>query len=200
MQVGITGGIGAGKSYICRIFKVLGAPIYNADIQAKMLMREDPKIIKEIISVFGKDAYLQNGMLNRPFLARQIFSDKRKLETMNSIVHPRVADHYNDWVRIELQIHPYVVKEAALMFTNGNYKKLDKVIVVDAPIEKRVQRVLERDHRPKNQIEDIINKQQGEEKLFNLADIKLQNDDSSLLIPEIINLHRSFSNYEILVK
>lgn len=193
MQIGITGGIGAGKSFVCRIFKVLGTPIYNADDNAKVLMTEDPELIQKIKAVFGEEAYLENGKLNRAYLANQIFKDQKKLTAINEIVHPRVAEHYNDWVTIELKKHPYVVKEAALMFKNGNYKKMDKVIVVDAPSEKRIQRIIERDHRTPLQIEAIIGKQKDEEELFNLADIKINNDDTSLLIPQIIELHKSFS-------
>ncbi|KXX67896.1 dephospho-CoA kinase [Flammeovirga sp. SJP92] len=193
MQVGITGGIGAGKSFICRVFKVLGTPIYNADASAKMLMTEDLEIINEIKKVFGEEAYLENGKLNRAYLANQIFNDQKKLTAINEIVHPRVATHYENWAQIQLRKHPYVVKEAALMFSNGNYKKMDKVIVVDAPIEKRIQRVVARDHRSPKQIEDIIEKQKKEEDLFGLADYRLNNDDSTLLIPQIIELHKTFS-------
>lgn len=196
MQIGITGGIGAGKSFICRVFKVLGTPIYNADTNAKMLMTENLEIINEIKAVFGEDSYLENGKLNRAYLANQIFKDQNKLTRMNEIVHPRVDEHYENWVKIELQKHPYVVKEAALMFSNGSYKKMDKVIVVNASSEKRIQRVIKRDHRTPSQIAEIIGKQKKEEELFNLADITINNDDSTLLIPQIIELHKSFSLVE----
>ncbi|WP_052432142.1 dephospho-CoA kinase [Flammeovirga pacifica] len=199
MQVGITGGIGAGKSYICRLFKVLGVPIYNADNSAKMLMVEDPEIIELVTTNFGKQSYFPNGMLNRKYLATQIFTDESKLQMMNEIVHPKVRKHYNDWVEIQLRKNDYIIKEAALMFTNDHYKELDKVIVVKAPYEDRIKRVLERDKRPKQQIEEIINKQRKEEELSVLGDYFVSNDDSKLIIPQVIELHRQFSEMNSLV-
>ncbi|ANQ50484.1 dephospho-CoA kinase [Flammeovirga yaeyamensis] len=199
MQVGITGGIGAGKSYICRLFKVLGVPIYNADNSAKMLMVEDSEIIDLIKSNFGEKSYFPNGMLNRKYLASEIFSDQGKLNLMNEIVHPRVKSHYNDWVEIQLKKNNYIIKEAALMFTNDHYKELDKVIVVKAPYEDRIKRVLERDKRPKQQIEEIIKKQKQEEELSVLGDYEITNDDSKLIIPQVIELHRQFCEMNSLV-
>ncbi|WP_211093317.1 MULTISPECIES: dephospho-CoA kinase [Flammeovirga] len=199
MQVGITGGIGAGKSYICRLFKVLGVPIYNADNSAKMLMVEDPEIIDLVKSNFGAESYFPNGYLNKKYLANQIFSSKEKLEKMNEIVHPRVKQHYDDWVKIQLLKNAYVIKEAALMFTNEQYKSLDKVIVVRAPYEDRIKRVLSRDNRPQHQIEEIIDKQRQEEELSTLADFVINNDEKHLIVPQVIELHKSFVTLNTLV-
>ncbi|PWJ36099.1 dephospho-CoA kinase [Sediminitomix flava] len=191
-QIGITGGIGVGKSIVCRIFQNLGIPIYDADSMAKKLMVEDEVLIQGIISEFGSESYSINGELNRSYLANVVFHDAEKVKILNHLVHPRVAKHYQNWV-ISNNKAPYLLKEAALLFESGGAKVLDEIIVVTAPLDVRINRVLQRDpHRDKNQILAIIEKQMSEEEKIKMSDHILQNDDSSLLIPQIMKLHEYF--------
>ena len=147
LQIGITGGIGSGKSLVCRIFSRFGIPVYDADRRAKSLMTTDGILISQIMKEFGDLSYDEKGELNRTYIAAKVFSDEGQLGKLNSLVHPRVAVDYQNWLT-EHKDACYVVKEAALLFEAGSNKLMDKVIVVTAPEELRIQRVLARDrHR-----------------------------------------------------
>ncbi len=156
MIVGLTGGIGSGKTTVAKEFEKLGVPVYIADEEAKKLMNRSPVIQRELTHLFGKDAYV-NGELNRPFIANIIFNDKSFLEKMNAIVHPRVAKHFNKW--IFKQNAPYVIKEVAILFENGGDQACDYIITVVAPKAVRIKRLLERDNTSKEKIEAIMNNQ-----------------------------------------
>ncbi|MEQ8555960.1 MAG: dephospho-CoA kinase [Cyclobacteriaceae bacterium] len=186
-KIGITGGIGAGKSIISRIFKLLGIPVYDADTRAKWLMKHDQELKKGIIRLFGNEAYTQEG-LNRTFIAGQTFRDQAKLDQLNGLVHPAVG---NDYVKWEMeQESPYTLKEAALLFEAGSYKDLDLIIVVSAPEELRIERVLKRDtHRSRKDIEAIISKQWPQEKKESKADFVIYNNGKSLVIPQVLSIH-----------
>jgi dephospho-CoA kinase len=193
LQIGITGGIGSGKSLVSKIFSALGIPIYDADSHAKELMTTDGILISQIKKEFGDLSY-EDGSLNRAYLANHVFHDEQKLEKLNSLVHPRVALHYQNWF-LKNSDKPYVLKEAALLFETGSYKLLDKIIVVTAPEELRIQRVIVRDpHRTVEQIKAIVGKQMPEHKKQELADYLVVNDETQLLIPQILHLHRVFSD------
>jgi dephospho-CoA kinase len=188
-KVGITGGIGAGKTMVSKVFRVLGIPLYNADDRAKWLMAHDEPLRNVICSEFGKEAYHQDGSLNRGFLASKVFSDPVKTEKINALVHPRVGADFLEWH--QKQSAPYVLKEAALLFETGSYKALDKIILVTAPLSIRLKRVLERDpHRTEAQVMDIVEKQWDEARKIELADFILDNSGDSLLIPKILALHQ----------
>ena len=189
--VGITGGIGAGKSIISRIFSILGVPVYEADSRAKKLMASDSELQSQIIEKFGDESY-QEGQLNRVYLAKLVFSDPDKTALINSLVHPAVAQDFQKWVA--KQKTAYVLKEAALLFESGSYKYLDHVITVTAAEEVRINRVLARDlHRNKEDVEHIIARQWAEERKIELSDFVITNDQSELVIPQVLTIHQKLS-------
>jgi len=192
LQIGITGGIGSGKSLVCRIFNCLNVPVYDADSHAKNLMTTDGILTSNIRKEFGDLSYKTDGSLNRKYLSATVFNDANKLETLNSLVHPRVAHDYEKWVN-EHTHHPYLVKEAALLYEAGSYKQLDRIIVVTAPDELRIERVAKRDpQRSKEQIAAIIGKQMPQEEKMKRADFVVVNDETTLLIPQVLGLHAAF--------
>jgi dephospho-CoA kinase len=192
LQVGITGGIGSGKSLICRIFQCLGVSIYDADSRAKSLMTTDGILVSQIRKEFGDLAYHADGSLNRKYLGETVFNDQEKLESLNNLVHPRVGEDYRQWLE-ENSREVYVLKEAALMFEAGSYKALDKIIVVYAPEDLKVSRVLGRDlHRSEEDVRAIIKNQMPDETKLKQADHIIFNDDSQLVIPQVLSLHQQF--------
>lgn len=192
LQIGITGGIGSGKSLVCKIFNALGTPTYDADSRAKMVMTTDGILVEAIKKEFGVLSYDAKGVLNREHLANSVFNQPDKLKRLNELVHPRVALDYEGWVRSQADVK-YVLKEAALLFESGSYKSLDKIIVVTAPETLRVQRVLVRDpHRNIEQTKEIIRNQMGEEEKTKRADYVIVNDETELLIPQVLGLHLQF--------
>jgi dephospho-CoA kinase len=193
LQIGITGGIGSGKSLVCRIFQILGAPVYDADSRAKDLMTTDGILISRIKKEFGELSYRQDGSLNREYLGEKVFNDAERLKVLNSLVHPRVAEDYTQWVGRHQQAL-YVIKEAALLFEAGSYKALDKVIVVHAPSSVRIKRVLSRDkHRTEAQVREIMKNQLPDEDTLARADFIIRNDESQLVITQVLDLHHQFS-------
>jgi len=192
LEIGITGGIGSGKSTIAHIFAVLGAPIYDADSRAKYLMAHNEALKKSIQETFGKEAYLEDGSVNRGYLASQVFNDEQKVKQINALVHPKVAEDYVAWVQEHIG-KPYVIREAALMIESGSHKFLDKLITVFAPEEIRIKRVKARDpQRSEAEIKAIINKQLPEEEKLRLADYIIYNDDTKAVIPQVLALHKLF--------
>lgn len=192
LQIGITGGIGSGKSLVCRIFSLLNVPVYDADSRAKAIMTTDGILVSQITKEFGVLSYRADGALNREYLAQHVFNDPEKLKTLNALVHPRVAVDYEHWM--SQQHAPYVLKEAALLFEAKSNTTLDKVIVVSAPEELRIARVLMRDkHRTGQQVKDIIRNQLSEEEKLKRADYIIMNNESQLLIPQVLELHALFT-------
>ena len=189
MKIGITGGIGSGKTFICQLFKALGVPVYNADDEAKKLMNGDPRIRERLIAEFG-DATYKDNQLDRAFLASQVFSDKTKLDRLNSIVHPIVIQAAKDWA--DQQKSRYSLKEAALLFESGSYKELDYTILVTAPLELRIERVMQRDAVTEQQVRERINKQLSDEEKLKLADFVIVNDGVTPLLPQVWTLHQKF--------
>lgn len=192
LKIGITGGIGSGKSLICQIFAVMGVPTYNADLEAKLIMTQSAAVRRQLIEAFGADTYLPNGDVNRPFLSQQVFQDAQKLSILNGIVHPAVIQAAADWAAA--QKFPYSLKEAALLFESGSYKKLDYTIMVTAPVETRIARVMQRDHAAREQVEARIAQQLSDDEKIKLADFVIINDGKVALIPQILNLHQQFLN------
>ena len=194
LQVGITGGIGSGKSLICKIFGVLGVPVYDADYRAKNLMTTDGILIDQIKKEFGSLSYNEKGALNREYLSAAVFSEPVRLEKLNSFVHPRVEVDYNQWVSVNNR-SKYVLKEAALLFEAGSYLKLDQIILVTAPQEIRIARVLVRDaHRTKEDIVKIIKNQMPEAEKELKANFIIRNDESELIVPQVLKLHKWFNS------
>jgi dephospho-CoA kinase len=191
LQIGITGGIGTGKSTVCRIFKVLGIPVYEADSRSKWLLDNHSVLKQELTAAFGEKAY-ENGKYNRQYLAQVFFKDKSQLERINKIIHPRVFEDYQEWVQQNIT-QPYVLREAAILFESGGAKLSDKIIVVSAPLELRIKRVLKRDtFRTEAELKAIIHKQMPEEEKLRLADFVIYNDDTQLVTPQVLALHEKF--------
>ena len=191
-QIGITGGIGSGKSLVCKIFRCLGVPIYDADSRAKSIMTTDGILVEQIRTEFGTLSYGEKGELNRAYLSEKVFNDPTKLKRLNELVHPRVGLDGDKWMK-EQNGHQYVIREAALLFESGSYKKMDKVIVVAAPEPLRVKRILLRDmQRTNEEVVKIIQSQMSEGEKARRADFVLNNDESELLIPQVLKLHQQF--------
>jgi len=192
LQIGITGGIGSGKSLICKIFRCFGVSVYDADSHAKELMTTDGILVSEIKKEFGVLSYNADGGLNRTYLGEEVFNDPERLNTLNKLVHPRVGIHFKQWLD-QKRNHPYILKEAALLFESGSYQTLDKVIVVHANEGLRIERVLKRDpHRTADQVLAIIKNQMPEEDKLNRADFVIRNDETTLIIPQVVALHHRF--------
>jgi dephospho-CoA kinase len=194
LRIGITGGIGSGKSIVSRLFHALGVPIYDADSRARWVMENDVELRQQLTAVFGPDTYDQAGRLNRPLLAGTVFRNPEQLAQLNALVHPHVGTDFERWARNQQQAgHRYVLKEAALLFEAGSYKQLDRIITVFAPLAVREARVLRRDpHRSPADIRAIMAKQLSEEEKMQRADYVLTNDDVQPLLPQVLTLHDTF--------
>lgn len=188
----MTGGIGSGKSLVCRLFSLLGAPVYAADDRAKWLMAHDEALRARLVEAFGAETYDADGHLHRAHLAARVFNDPARLETLNALVHPRVATDYAAWVATHRHA-PYVLKEAALLYEAGSYRTLDAVLVVHADEALRIGRVRRRDpHRDEAQIRHIMAQQWPEAEKVRRADHLIRNDGTVLVIPQVLALHAAF--------
>lgn len=170
--VGLTGGVGSGKTTVAKMFQDLGVPVYISDIEAKALMHRSKVIKRKLIALFGDEAYIDNN-LNRPFLAQKIFNDKALLQQMNAIVHPKVALHFKRWVK--KQTTAYVIKESAILFENGNDKHCDVVITVTAPEDVRIKRVIARDNSSEKKVKAIIKNQMSDAIKIEKSDFVITN-------------------------
>lgn len=187
LKIGLTGGIGSGKSTAAQIFEVLGIPVYYADIAAKRLMNEDAALRSAITNIFGKEAYTNNS-LDRKFIASIVFSDPTKLELLNELVHPATKKDGEEWMH--KQTTPYAIHEAALIFEANVSDRLDYVIGVSSPIELRIKRAMERDKVTRAEILKRMNQQLGEDEKMKKCDFLLINDEQQLLIPQVLELHK----------
>jgi dephospho-CoA kinase len=188
-KIGLTGGIGSGKSTVARIFEVLGIPVYYADESSRRLMSEDAELKEKIIKAFGATAYT-NGKLNRKYLSDAVFKDEQKIKLLNSYVHPATIKDAAEWM--QKQNAPYIIKEAALIFESGSNKDLDYVIGVRSPENLRIKRVMSRDNISEEQVRARMNKQMDENAKLNLCNYILVNDEQHLLIPQVLALHEKF--------
>ncbi|GAA4038822.1 dephospho-CoA kinase [Hymenobacter glaciei] len=194
LRIGITGGIGSGKSIASRLFHALGVPVYDADTRARWVMENDVALRTELLTAFGPDTYDATGQLNRPALAGMVFNNPARLAQLNSLVHPHVGTDFERWANTQQQAgHPYVLKEAALLFEAGSYKQLDRIITVFAPLAVRTARVLRRDpQRSATDVAAIMAKQLSEEEKMQRADYVLVNDNAQPLLPQVLALHNAF--------
>jgi dephospho-CoA kinase len=192
LQIGVTGGIGSGKSVVCRLFECLGVPVYNADDRAKWLTTHDPEIIRRVTELLGTEAYLKNGDYNRAYVSSKVFTDAALLSGLNAIIHPAVLRDTENWVRRHVGL-AYVVKEAAIMKKAGEGNNLDSVIVVEAPEALRIQRVLQRDNRSLAEVKAIIERQVSDEIRREVGDFVVVNDSFSALIPQVMILHEKLT-------
>ncbi len=195
IKVGITGGIGSGKTTVCEVFERLGVPVYYADKQAKYLMETDKKLREAIRQLFGDEAFDAEKKLNRAFIAGIVFKDEEKLLALNSLVHPAVKADYDSWNAIlARKEYPYSLKEAALLVESGSHKDLDKLIVVSAPLADRIQRVMARDNISEEQVKARIGAQLPEAEKVKLADYVIENNLIMELVPQVSKVHLDLLN------
>ena len=190
--IGISGGIGSGKSVVCKIFATLGVPVYNADDRAKWLLNNDASLKSSIIQLLGNESYTEQGLYNRVWVAAQVFNNFALLQKLNAIVHPAVYEDTEAWAK-QHSDKPYIIKEAALFKRAGEGNNLDFLVVVQAPESLRIERIKKRDpQRSEQEIKDIMARQFSDEERIKQADYIIQNNDSQLLIPQVLKLHRLF--------
>lgn len=186
LTLGVTGGIGSGKTSVCRVFDVLGVPVFSADREAQEIMKTDNVIIEKINSIAGKDLYI-NGSLNRKELATIIFNDNTLLGKVNSVVHPAVSDRFRNWV-LE-QTTPYVIMEAAILFESGASNYVDKIATVIAPVEQRVERVILRNKLSREEVLERMRNQMDDTTRMKLSDFIISNSENDMIIPAILKIH-----------
>jgi dephospho-CoA kinase len=193
IKVGITGGMGSGKSTVCKIFKLLGAPVFEADVVAKQLLNTHPEIKSGLVRLFGKGIYMQDGTIDRKKLAGIVFNDEIQLANMNRLVHPVVREEFNKWH--EKQQAAYIIHEAAILFESGFYKMMDFTLLISAPEQQRIERVIKRDEVREQQVLERINRQWPDEKKRKLASLEIINDNTHLIIPAIIEIDKKLKQY-----
>jgi dephospho-CoA kinase len=186
MKLGITGGIGSGKTSVCRVFNILGIPVFSADSTANKIMDTDEGVILGINSIAGKNLYLK-GSLDRKELASIIFGNRSLLEKVNSLVHPVVFDHFSKWE--EEQTTPYIIMEAAILFESGASRIVDKTATVVAPEEERIRRVVERNGLSREQVIERMANQLDDESRIKMSDYVIQNSENDMIIPAILKIH-----------
>jgi len=191
LKVGITGGIGSGKTWVCRVFQHLGVPLFNADEEVKNLYQTDETLKGLLITEFGNSAYTPSGDFNKVFF-REILVDSNKRESLNQIVHPLVFKRFEEWS--SEQKSPYVIKEAAILFESGADKTVDKSIGVFAPLEIRMERVIARDNRTREEIQTIMNMQLSDDALKSKVDYTIINDNERSVIDQVRALHQVLVN------
>ena len=189
LKIGLTGGIGSGKTIVANIFRVLGIPVFDADREAKAIMENDKELVAGIRKLFGEISY-QHGRLNRSFIAGIVFENAHLLEQLNAIVHPATIAAASKWML--MQNTPYVVKEAALLFEAKSASLMDYVIGVHAPLNLRLERTMDRDRTSRHAVLARMNKQLDETEKMNLCDFVVINDGQQSLIPQILTLHKKF--------
>ncbi|HEU4552909.1 MAG TPA: dephospho-CoA kinase [Chitinophaga sp.] len=187
LKIGITGGIGSGKSTVAKIFELLGIPVYYADAAAKDIMNRDPELKAQVQQHFGADMYDSSGQLDRKRLGGIVFNDQEKLELLNSLVHPATIRDSEQWAL--QQKSPYVLKEAALLFESAAFHYLDKVIGVSAPQSLRILRVMQRDKVTRNDVLARMHKQIDDSIKMRLCDYVIYNDEQQMVIPQVLRVH-----------
>lgn len=193
LRIGLTGGIGSGKTTACRIFSALDIPVYNSDDRAKHIMAHDESVVREIKSFMGEEAYSE-GRLDRRYIASRVFTDKTLLKQLNAAVHPTVIRDFNKWAeRFGAGDIPYIIQENAILFEGGFDKGMDYTITISAPEEERIARASERDGSNPEQIRARINNQMTDQAREQLADFILMNGEHDLLVPQVLTLHHKLS-------
>ena len=185
ITVGITGGIGTGKSLICRILNIMGYPVFYSDNESKALLTSDPEAIEAVKKLFGEEAY-KDQQLNRSLLAEQVFSEPKKRDELNQIVHPLVRKHFKEWT--SRQQSPVVFNEAAILFETGGYRANDYNVLVTSPLQLRMTRLKERDQATDEQIRERMSSQWADDRKIPLADFVIVNDEKQLLIPQVLKM------------
>ncbi|MBK6731669.1 MAG: dephospho-CoA kinase [Bacteroidetes bacterium] len=192
LHVGITGGIGSGKTLVCHLFATLGIPVYYADERAKIILQSNDDVIAAVKNLLGNNVYSDEGILNRKLVATLVFSDSDLLAKYNAIIHPAVLQDSNLWMHQHAS-SAYILKEAALLFESGSYKSLDKIICVTAPEILRIERVMRRDTISENAVKQRMKNQWSEAEKAALSDYIIINDGNTMLIPQVMNVHQQLS-------
>jgi dephospho-CoA kinase len=196
LKLGVTGGIGSGKTTVCRIFEVLGIPVFSADDEARVIMDSDPSVIMQVNTLAGRDMY-SGGALDRIAMANLIFNNRELLGKINNIIHPVVTGRFLDWEKSKSA--PYVILEAAILFESGTAKLLDKVITVIAPVEERIERVVQRNSLTREQVVERINNQSEDKYKISLSDYVISNSENDMIIPAVLKIHKemiSLANFK----
>lgn len=194
MKIGITGGIGSGKSIVCEVFKLLGSSVFHADSVARDLQQSDHRIRTALIDLFGEQIYNPDGFLDRKKLAGMIFNDKELIEKVNQVIHPAVREHFIKWTNNHTN-DAYILYEAAILFETGYYKDLDLNILVMADENIRIKRVMQRDNIPEEVVRQRMNNQMSDQEKIGMADYIFENNEKKLLIPQIIELDKKLRNH-----
>lgn len=194
LTIGITGGIGSGKSTVCRVFRILGVPVFEADMVAKKLYDSNSEVKAGLIRLFGEHIYTPGGLLDRKKLASLIFANEIHLAKVNELVHPVVRKEFENWLKNHKKA-PYIIHEAAILFESGFYKMMDFTLLVTAPENERIARVMARDGLTEKMVRERMQKQWSEEKKQKLAGRVLANDNKNLIIPEIIQIDKNLKEH-----
>jgi dephospho-CoA kinase len=186
MKIGVTGGIGSGKTTVCRVFSALGIPVFAADEEARKIMETDPSVMQKVNDIAGVEIYT-GGILNRSELAGLIFNNRELLDKINKVVHPVVRENFNNWQMS--QGSDYVILEAAILFESGSFRSVDRIITVIAPVEERIERVVRRNNLTREQIMERIRNQTEDDYKVSRSDYVIDNADDKLIVPEILRIH-----------
>lgn len=191
-KVGITGGIGSGKTTACRVFEVLGIPVFYADTVAKEIMTQDALLIEGVKTAFGDESYFEDGKLNNKHIAGIVFNNEKALAQLNALVHPAVFRAFDAWEATIPATVSYTLKEAAILFESGSYKLCDTTILVTAPYEIKIKRLMQRDGVTEEQVKARMDKQLSDEEKSRLADHFIVNDEQQSIIEQVLALHQQF--------
>lgn len=191
-KVGVTGGIGSGKTLICQVFEKLGIPVFYADEEAKRLLNDDPQVKEAVMKYFGREIYDESG-IKKALLASKIFNNQEALREINSIVHPAVRRLFLEWAESKESVFHYLIEEAAILFESGSYKDLDFNVLVYAPEELRIERVAKRDNTNREHIKTRMKHQMKDEEKIQLVEAVIYNDESQLVIPQILEIHQQLT-------
>ncbi len=192
LKVGITGGIGSGKTTVCKVFEILGIPVFYADTVAKQIMVTDLILVEGVKSAFGAESYTAEGGLNNKHIAGIVFENKAELAKLNALVHPAVFRAFDEWEKTISPNVPYTLKEAALLFESGSYKMCDINILVKAPLSVKIERIMQRDQATEAQVLARMDKQLTDEQKTPMADYFIDNTESSSIILQVLALHQQF--------
>lgn len=186
-QLGVTGGIGSGKSVVCSVLAAMSIPVFNADASSKKILETDDAVVLSVKELLGPRSYSSSGKADRKYIASVVFNDVQKLNQLNSILHPAVQRHYNSWVEKNKE-HEIVAKEAAIMFESGSNIGMDAIAAVIAPAELRIHRVVQRDNKSSDEVLKIISRQMDESLIVQKSNFIIHNDDQQLVVPQIIRI------------
>ena len=192
IKIGITGGIGSGKSTVCKVFELLGVPVYYADDEGKKLL-DTIQVKEKVLEIFGNSILIEDNIIDRKKLSELVFNNKEKLEKLNSIIHPAVGLHFEEWIKKQ-EGNRYVIKEAAILFESGAYKQVDKVITVVAPSELKIKRAMQRSGITREQVEERINNQMNDEEKVKRSQYSIVNDEEHLIIPQVLKIHQELNS------